>query len=67
MTTLTKTLTLLLALGVSACAVPEPNSCAGWRPVYVQDETIDYLASRDPAALKALIGHQETGGSRGCW
>jgi len=29
--------------------------------------SVDYLAAHDPLALKAVIGHQQTGQARGCW
>jgi hypothetical protein len=35
--------------------------------VQVSSDTLDYLAAHDKDALKALIGHQQTGQALGCW
>jgi hypothetical protein len=43
------------------------DGCAGWRPVRISAETLDYLVANDAQTLKALIAHQETGKARGCW
>lgn len=60
--------TLLLApVGLASCAPTADVGCAGWRPIKVADEAVDYMAARDPQTLAALIGHHETGKSRGCW
>lgn len=66
---LSKTLTLLAALGalVSCAPTGDPGACAGWRPVRISAATLDYLAARDPQTLAALIAHQEQGRAMGCW
>lgn len=62
---------MLILLSVPAvlasCAPTTSDGCAGWRPVRVSAETLDYLAQNDAETLKALIAHQETGQARGCW
>ncbi len=64
----TKKLTCLLALAVLAsCAKPNPDACAGFRPVILLDKTAVYMNGNDPTALKRIIGNHETGQSRGCW
>jgi hypothetical protein len=63
---LTKTLTLLTALGALASCAPN-DGCAGWRPVRASAETVDYLAAHDPITLKAMIAHEEFGQAQGCW
>lgn len=62
--------TLIFPLGLGAlasCGDPVDPGCAGWRPVWVDDATVDYLAAHDPQALAALTAHQEYGQQRGCW
>lgn len=63
------TLILLPALAVlvASCGPSANSDCAGWRPVQIDDATVDRLAEDDPAALRALIAHHETGVARGCW
>ena len=62
---MTKTMISLAALaGLASCVSPD---CAGWRPVLVDDATVDYLAANDAAALKDLIAHQEFGRDRCGW
>lgn len=63
---MTKTLTLLAVLGGLASCGPN-DACAGWRKINILDKTLDFMAENDEVALKALIGHQETGIERGCW
>jgi hypothetical protein len=60
---------LLIAPAVLAsCVTTAPSDgCAGWRPVRISAETLDYLVANDAQTLKALIAHQETGKARGCW
>lgn len=58
---------LLVPAVLASCAPSGDPGCAGWRPVRVADATVDYLASRDPQALAALIAHHEAGVARGCW
>lgn len=68
--TLIKTLILLTALAVpvASCGPQAANNdCAGWRPVYVDDATVDYLNARDPEALREILAHHEAGQARGCW
>lgn len=65
---LIKTLTSFLALTpLALCGIQNTDGCAGWRPVRASAETVDYMASHDPEALKAMIGHAEFGRSQGCW
>lgn len=65
---LIKTLTLCAALlPLALCAPIASDGCAGWRPVRASAETVDYLASHEPAALKAMISHAEFGHSQKCW
>ena len=65
---LRNTLTLLAALmTLASCAPTADAGCAGWRPIRVAGETVDYLAARDPQTLAALIAHQEFGQAQGCW
>ncbi|WP_273687139.1 hypothetical protein [Ketogulonicigenium vulgare] len=62
------TLTLLAALGaLASCGQTVEAGCAGWRQIQVVGATVDYLAEKDPQALRALIGHQEFGVAAGCW
>jgi hypothetical protein len=65
---LTKTL-ILCAVPVllASCATPNTDACAGWRPILIAPETLDYLAENDKITLKALIAHQEFGLASGCW
>jgi hypothetical protein len=59
---------LLAALaGLASCAPAPSDGCAGWRPVLVDNATVDYLAANDAAALKDLIAHQEFGRDRCGW
>lgn len=60
-------LILPLVLAVSACNVAPANECAGWRPVRLSSEAVDYLAANDPQALAGLIAHHEFGQAQGCW
>lgn len=54
-------------LGLASCA-PAPNdACAGWEPLQVSAETVDYMAAHDTAGLRGMIAHNEFGQARGCW
>ncbi len=52
---------------LASCAKPNPDACAGWRPVIRLDETAVYMNANDPTALRRIVGNHETGQSRGCW
>lgn len=52
---------------LALCAPMASDGCAGWRPVRASAETVDYLASHDAQALRAMIGHAEFGRQMGCW
>jgi len=58
---------LAVLCGLTSCGVQANDDCAGWRSIRIAPETLDYLAANDEIALKAMIGHQETGLERGCW
>jgi hypothetical protein len=63
-----RTLTLPLALAaLASCATSPSDGCAGWKPIRMAGETVDYLAAQDSETLKALIAHQEFGRATGCW
>jgi hypothetical protein len=57
----------LALVALASCGPTVDPGCAGWRPVRVADQTVDYLAAHDPQTLAALIAHHEAGQSRGCW
>ena len=65
---LIRKLTSFLALTpLALCATLNTDACAGWRPIRASAETVDYMASHDPAAIKAIIAHAEFGRSQHCW
>ncbi len=65
---LRRSLTLLAVPAALASCTPTVDAdCAGWRPIRVLDETVDYLAARDPQTLAGLIAHHEFGQIQGCW
>ena len=59
---------LLGVLGVPvSCAPTDKTGCAGWRPIRLDDQSVDYLAANDPKTLEGLIAHHEMGKSMRCW
>lgn len=57
----------LALAALASCATSPSDTCAGWKPIRLSGASIDYLAAKDPQALKSLIGHQEFGKAMGCW
>jgi hypothetical protein len=54
-------------LSLASCVSPA-NSCAGWKAISTDKaQTVDWLASNDPAFLRQVIAHQEFGQSQRCW
>lgn len=64
------TVMLLAALLVTGCAQNGPAAidpaldCAGWKPIMLRETTVDALDDRE---VKAILGHNEFGQSKGCW
>ncbi len=64
------TVMLLAALLVTGCVQSGPvltepvPDCAGWKPIFLRDATVDALDDRE---VEAILGHNEFGQSKGCW
>lgn len=41
-----------------------PTICAGWKPIFLRETTIDALDDRE---IEAVLGHNEFGRSQLCW
>jgi len=52
--------TLVTACGKTGGGI----ECAGWRPMLLDDQSIDGLTDRDASAI---LAHNEFGRARGCW
>lgn len=61
---------LLVLPLVSACVpsgpvvIEAPTVCAGWKPIFLRETTIDAL---DDGEVAAVLGHNEFGRTQGCW
>lgn len=66
----------LLALPLVSACVPTgpariepapqtpPVICAGWKPIFLREVTIDAL---DDGEIEAILGHNEYGETQRCW
>ena len=58
-------LMLLLTLTLASGCVPTgPDSCAGWKAIRLDGQSIDGLTDRD---ARDILAHNEFGAARGCW
>ncbi len=56
---------LLIAMLASGCATTgQDNFCAGWKPIRLDESSIDGLTDRD---AEAILAHNEFGRSVKCW
>jgi len=66
--TLRTTLTLLLALAALASCVAANDPCAGWSKITTDHaETVEWLGAHDPAFLRQVTAHDESGAAQRCW
>lgn len=45
---------------VSGCQTTGGH-CDGWKPIRMTQATVDRMARENPAALRAIVGHNEHG------
>jgi hypothetical protein len=59
-----RTALLVSVMLVSACGTIGVDSCAGWKPIILEGQSIDGLTEADATSV---LAHNEFGRARGCW
>jgi hypothetical protein len=61
-------LTLLSVLILGSCTATTMDSgCAGWRVIWMQPGTPEWLEANDRRTLAGIVAHNETGQDRCGW
>ena len=62
---MTLKLILIAALTLSSgCVMGGGDNCAGWKPIRLDDASIDGMTERD---ARDVLAHNVYGSKRGCW
>jgi hypothetical protein len=56
-----------LVVLTSGCASVTDTGCAGWRAIWMDPGTPEWLVDHDRRALEGIVAHNETGAERCGW